>query len=302
MKIKNIFSICFLATFVAIIVSSCEQDDPMEKEQYIKQISLVGAQQSNEGHMTFDLSCVDNGYSQAYVSVAISGTLLPDQDVTVTLSDKIPGAIEEYNRVFLSPTDIKNQELLTSAYQIPSYDAVIKSGESYGRLPINIHTKLLECDSIYALPFRITSVSKYDYRKVDTVLIIAFNLINEYSSSYRWDAYRSTVQGDGTLKDSVPTGQLLNLKAVTEKTIRFYGEGVEEKKDNIAGYCVTFTVKDDNTIAVAAWDETKLIVKNGEGYYDPKTMTFYVQWNYIRDGVEYQVGGTMVSQKGQLQN
>lgn len=302
MKIKNIFSICLIATVVAITVSSCEQDDPMEKEQYIKQISLVGAQQSNEGHTVFDLSCKDDTYSQAYVSVAISGTLRPDQDVTVTLTDDVPGAIDEYNRIFLSPTEVQNRQLPESAYQIPNYNTIIKAGEAYARLPINIQTTSLECDSIYALPFRIKSVSKYDYRKVDTILIMALNLVNEYSHSYRWDAYRSTVHSDGTLTDSVPTGQLLNLKAVSEKSMRFLGEGVEDKKTNIANYGVTLTVKEDNTLSVAAWNSSKLTVKNGSGHYDPKLKTFYVQWNYIRDGVEYQVGGTMVSQKGQLQN
>lgn len=291
---------CLIALLILFGMTSCEQDNPIEKEQYKKEISIVGSQHSNDGYIIFDLACNDNGYSQAYVSVAVSGSLNSNKDIKVKLSDNVPNAIDEYNRVFVASSDIRNKELPKTAYQISDYTAVIKAGNSYGRLPIDIDTKSLEPDSLYALPFKIVEASDYDFRREDTVLIMAINLKNEYSGSYRQETYRSTVQADELLTDSVPMSNLRTLKAISEKVVRFWGEGVTETFDGILDYSVTFTVNADNSVSIAAWDDTKLTVKDGSGYYDAKKATFYVKWNYIRDGVEYQVGGAFVNQKGQL--
>ncbi|MDR1091609.1 MAG: DUF4361 domain-containing protein [Prevotella sp.] len=303
MKTNNIFSACIISIIIAIGISGCEQDNPIDKEQYKKQISIVGAQHNSNGYSTFDLRCKDDGYSEAFVSVAVSGSLRPDKDIIVRLSDDVPGAIDEYNRIYVSSSDIKNRPMPSSAYEIPDYNVIIKAGDTYGNLPVNIRTTDLECDSVYALPFRIVSVSQYDYRRVDTVLIMAINLVNDYSDSYRLDAYQSTVQNDGKLTDSVSMmGQKLTLKAISEKVVRFFGEGVIEEKDNIASHCITLTVNDDNTVNIAAWDVSKLTIKSGSGSYDPQKRIFYLKWNYIKGGVEYQVGGTMINQKALLTN
>lgn len=302
MKKLNILLSYLILIIIVIGGTGCEQENPIDKEQYMKQVSIVGAQHNSNGYTTFDLNCKDEGYAQAFISVAVSGTLPPDRDIVVKLTDDIPGVIDEYNRVYVSSSAIKNRLMPSSFYEISDFTTTIKAGGTYARLPINIRSVDLECDSIYALPFKIMSVSEYDYRRVDTVLIMAVNLINEYSDNYRFDAYRSTVQPDGSLTDSVAMGKILAVKAVSEKVVRFFGEGVTEEKNNIADYCVTLSVKDDNTLDIGAWDTSKLTVKDGSGYYDSKMRIFYLKWNYIRDGIEYQVGGTLANQRGQSGN
>lgn len=289
-------------TLMSICMASCDLENPLDKEQYKKQIYIVGSEYKNEGHSTFDLQCIDDGFSQAYISVAMSGTLTSKNDVHVGISDDVPQAIENYNNIYLSATAEPNTPMPVAFYEVPSAQTTIKAGNVFAQFPINVRTSEIDCDKIYAIPFKITSVSEYEYRKIDTVLIMAFNLVNEYSQNYRLNAYRSVVPNDDTdvYTDSVEMGQLITLKAVSEKVVRFYGEGKSEEKENIDDYCLTLNVGPDNSVTVSAWDDSKLTVTDGSGYYDPQKKTFHVEWKYVRDGVKYHIGGTFVNQKGQL--
>ena len=68
--------------------------------------------------------------------------------------------IELYNKKFkFLATDIKYQGLAASAFEVPSYTTTLKAGETYARVPFKVKTEGLECDSLYAITFKIASSS-----------------------------------------------------------------------------------------------------------------------------------------------
>ena len=78
---KNKYLIILMLGTVLVGAGSCEpQSDPLEHEQYQKEVYLVGAAQDiQDREVSYD------GDGSLYVSVAIGGTQFPGEDVQVTI-------------------------------------------------------------------------------------------------------------------------------------------------------------------------------------------------------------------------
>jgi hypothetical protein len=191
MKIINKLS-CF-AVGISILFSGCTKlEDPLELEQYQKMVYLVGANKStNEGFQIVDLPYGASASETAntYISVGTGGSLVIGKEISVEVAEAGNDAITQYNALYLyKPTDIKYQPLTASFYSIPDRAVTVNTGETYGRMPLSIKTYNLHCDSLYALTFKIATVSDPDYisiRKTDSVLLFSCRLYNNYSGTYQ---------------------------------------------------------------------------------------------------------------------
>ena len=176
-----------LALLLLILLASCKVNNPLDSEQYEKQVYIVGANQSNnEGLSKVEIPYTKSESEEAetYISVGTGGSLKINKDIDVRVDEAGDGAINNYNYLHLfNPTDIRYQKLAPSFYRIPENNVRIKSGEVYGRMPLYIKTAGLQCDSLYAITFKIGSVSDPGYisiRKADTVLMLSFYFVNQY--------------------------------------------------------------------------------------------------------------------------
>lgn len=290
MKLNKI--ICLISLLGGLFIS-CSQENPLEDEQYMKLVYIVGAYDVVN---KFD---VPYGEEQStYVSVATGGSLNIDNDVDVTMTHN-DATIEWYNNKYMIDAAVKYRKLEESAYNIPSMTTTIKAGQIYSRLPFTVNSTGLHCDSLYALTFKIESVSTYTKQPKDTVLIMNLNFTNEFSGSYQMTATKYTLDVNG--EEVIPTSMNLsrNVKAVDKDRVRFINEGIAEPSTSLSreayfqsiyDNAVVFERKPDGSFTAFGWKN--LSVTNAKVTYDDGTFTFC--YDYVSGGKTYRLRGTLV--------
>lgn len=221
-------------SLLLLCFTGCEQQIPMNDLMYPESVYIVGAR---DLIVNRDLHI---GYLQdtVYTSVAVSSSLPLKKEVVVEL-EEFPSAIEDYNSRELGTDDVLYQNLASDIYNFPNPHVVIKKGEEYGVYPIYVRPATLHIDSLYMISLKMKSTSEYTMRtEQDTVLLVKFNLMNEYSGQYYMDGVTKEV---ANLKDSVIYKSPRILQAVEDgNTVRMYHEKNEWTKgatDYRPDYC-----------------------------------------------------------------
>jgi hypothetical protein len=302
MKFKNVITVLFaISTLFA-----CSVVDPLADEQYQKDIYIVGAYNKVA---TFDLPY---GKAQdAFVSIAVSGTLNIDHDVNVTLAGN-NSIIDWYNGRYMLDAPVKYQQLDNATVVIPSWKTTIHAGDTYARLPFTVNSTGLHCDSLYAIGLAIESVSDYRKSTEDTALVLTFKLINDFSGNYRMEATKTKLRED-TLdgKDvqwveegmAIPVSIQRNLTAVSADTVRFFHEKTKETLAEysnswdpgadyfkaINDYCITFgKMEGSNRFTVEPYAAFPVI--EGEATFDNGTFNF--SYDYTEGSTRYRMKGS----------
>ena len=292
----------FFSMLIAITFSACEADDPMASEQYRKEIYIVGAYNNV---LSFDLPYGEN--QDAFISLAVSGTLKIDRDVNITLKHD-DDIISWYNDKYMLDAPVKYQQLEPGSIHIPSWTTTIKAGEIYAHLPFTVSSTGLHCDSLYAVTFTIESVSDYMGSGKDTTLILTLNLTNEFSGVYQMEAAKTTLVEDEEGQWSeiglpVPVVTLRTLTAVSADTVRFFHEKEKETLSEysnswnpgedyfnaINNFCIQFgKVAGTNTFTVEPWGVMDII--DGEAIFSNNIFTFW--YDYMQGTTRYRMKGT----------
>lgn len=276
---KTIKSILCLAA-VALTVVGCDDNLPIDKEQYKKVVYLTRAidEVKNEYvNYAYDRDTV-------YISVSVGGSTHTDRDIRVTFRED-DEAIARYNKRNLSATDIQNRHLPTAAYEYPQDDVVIKAGQTTAIYPVYIYPENLHCDSLYMIPVSIASVSEYEMRtEIDTVLLAKINMVNSYSGKYHIRGSIINLETESKQAYDVPR----NMVATNKNSIRGYHES-PETKNYLQTSTFTISVNDDNSLVFAPWNTFD--ITTGGGTYLPKMKLFDLWYEYTSNNVKYRVEG-----------
>lgn len=291
MKMNKYFSAIILGTAL-VGMSACEpQTDPLENEQYKKEVYLVGAAQDIQDK---EISYAGDG--SLYVSAAIGGTQFPDQDVTVTLGLADNAKMASYNYKNFSDADVKYQPLPADWYNFPSWTGTIKAGDVYCRIPLTVNTEKIHPDSLYVIPLKIVSTSAYSIVKTDTTLLVHPKMVNDYSGAYTFEGTTWQMKnGEKDINSASSTTTIRNATALNASTIRLYQKVIAEKVANVAANCYNIRVNADNTLTVTAYD--KLAITDGGGKYDPDKGIFTFWYTYTEGGKEYRTEATLTKSK-----
>ena len=273
----------YIIAALAIILAACNDENPIDVEQYYKQLYIVGADASM---ITREVS-YDSLSTDIFVSVAIGGSLPADDDVTITLAEA-PEGIDTYNRKNLSVNQTQYQALPAAAYAREPAGATLKRGDVYVKFPITVYPTGLHCDSLYAIPLKIATVSRYVARAADSVLLVRVLPVNALAGIY-FSLSTRQVLPDGAPSSAV--GLSRTLSAVDATAVRFIHE-VAEVSDNISSSAIIIRVNPDNTLALAPWDAFPLT--GGGGTYDPLATTFTYWYTYTSGATTYRVEGQFV--------
>jgi hypothetical protein len=281
-----------------VTITACSKEDsPLDEEQYIKQVYIVGADETtNMGMSNVEIPYNDSEEQRTFISIATGGSLNIDRDITVTIAEAGIEPVNDYNFKYLEESDIQYRMLGQSVYRLPDKNVGIKEGEIYGRMPVYINTAGLHCDSLYALTFKISSVSNPDYisiRQEDTVLIQTYTFINDYSGTYQSEGYYYQWVDGKAFGDSTSIAATRILKATNVNTVRLFHLAYTESDANIDPYAFTLSVSSDNSVKVNAWGS--LDITDGGGFYSPDDKTFTIWYNYKADNREYQFSGTFTN-------
>lgn len=302
----------------AIIYSSCEISDPMESEQYRKDVYIIGA---TEKVKVFNLAY--GAEQETFISLSISGTHKIDRDITIKLEEK-NDLIEWYNNKFLLDDSVKYRRLDSDLFTIPSWEVTLKAGEIHTNFPFSINSSSLHCDSLYAITFAIESVSDHQISESGHELIFTLQLTNPYSGEYNMDAKKFEVlqelQTDGTTQwVEQGGGSTVNvmriLTACSANEVRFFHEATKQKlseygdswdpdKDYfnaIENSCIRFVRNgDSNTFRVESWDLMNVL--EGEADFNEEKIigkeknsiiyTFNFWYDYMDGPTRYRMKGT----------
>lgn len=273
-------------------MASCEpQADPLENEQYQKEVYLVGAAQDIQ-----DKEVSYAGDGSLYVSAAIGGTTFPDHDVQVTIGLASEEKMNLYNYKNLSADDVQFQTLPAEWYNFPSWTGTIKAGEVYCRIPFTINTEKLHADSLYVIPLKVVSTSHYSAVQKDTVLLVHPKMVNDYSGSYTFEGTTWQLKdGEKINSTASATTTIRTATALNASTIRLFQKVVLEKVKNVADNCYNIRVNADNTLSISGYD--KLAITDGGGNYDPSTSIFKFWYTYTDGGKQYRTEATLTKSK-----
>lgn len=278
---NKVFKIVSLLALPLMTLTGC-YEEVVDEEQYQKEVYIVGA---------IDMvQTVEIKYSEeiqdTYIPVAVGGTRPTDRDITVTMTEQ-DEAIDYYNEKYIAESKTKYQKLESSLYSIPSPTVVLPTGATYARFPVQVKTAELDCDLLYALTFKIASVSEYAINKSDSVLILSFKLTNDYSGSYQMDATK-TEQVAGAKGTTL--NMVRELTAINQNTVRIFNQTAEEEA-NRANSCFTIKVNSDNSLTIEKWANST--ISQGGGTYDPETKVYEFWYDYTENGKVFKVEGTL---------
>lgn len=301
-KNKLYFIFSLLST---VLFAACEVVDPMDSEQYQKDIYIIGAHSKVASY-----NVLYGNEQEAFLSISASGTQKVDRSVDITLkhNDEI---IDWYNNKYMLDAPVKYRQLPQELIKLPSWSVTLKAGELYTRFPLNLNTLSLHCDSLYAIGFAIESTSDYQISADGAELMFTLKLTNPYSGSYHLDASKTglkeNVLPNGTIEWietglAVPISIQRALTAVSETTVRFFHE---KNKETLAEYsnswnpgqdyfnaikefCVNFVQVSDNKFSVEAWNSMQIMA--GEAIYDNGTFTFW--YDYVEGANRSRIQGT----------
>lgn len=304
MKRNKIYFILVLLSTVLFV--ACEVIDPMESEQYQKDIYIIGA---NTKVSSFDIPYGNE--EEAFVSLSASGSQKVEKDVVITLkrNDEI---VNWYNAKYMPDAPVKYQQLPLELINLTSWTATLKAGELYTRFPFSLNTTQLHCDSLYAIGFAIESTSDYQISENGSELIFTLKLTNSYSGSYHLDATKTTLKEEelpnGTTEwveqgMPIPISTQRTLTAASSTTVRFFHDKTKETlaeysnswdpgKDYfeaIKNLCINFVQISDNKFTVKAWED--MLIVDGEAEYNNGTFTFW--YDYMDGEARYRMQGTL---------
>lgn len=272
--------------FLLLHLWSCNEN-PIDSEQYKKRIYIV---KSIDKVYTSDLKYSDS-IQETFVSVAISGSQPQDQNVKIEL-ELVPEAVGIYNEKYIGRWSSKPYYTVMPDrfYSIPSMETeMYAGGETFARLPILMNTADIHCDSTYTIPIAIKSVSAYEVNTEISSLLMAFNMVNDYSGIYQMIG-KKTETANG---NSSNIGKSKTLKAISEKAVRMFIEASkDDDKTLIPSTNVVITVASDNSVAVTPWDaaNANFTITGSGGTYNPANKSFNIWYSYTdTSGKEFKI-------------
>lgn len=300
MKKKKLYILLAAAVLAAgNALTSCSVENPLDEEQYVKKVSIVGA------YNIIQTKKVNySGDGSFYTSVSIGGSLPPATDVNVTLGLADPGNLVAYNRKNVLPGEIKYQDLPADWYKLDSWITTVKAGELYARVPITVDVSKIEADSLYVIPLEIKSVSAYEKVDADTVLLLNIKMINNYSGTYNYTGtVTKIVNGEPDLGSVSKVNATRTLTAIDAGTVRLYKNSDVQKMENLDASAYTMTINSDNSVTIKPWKD--LNITEGSGTFDPEKNEFKIKYTTVENGTTYlteatiETGETGVTDKDQ---
>lgn len=288
MKKKTLYTLLAAAVLAAgSTLTSCSVENPLDEEQYVKKVSIVGA------YNIIQTKKVNySGDGSFYTSVSIGGSLPPETDVNVTLGLADPENLVAYNRKNVLPGEIKYQDLPTDWYKLDNWTTTIKAGELYARVPITVDVSKIEADSLYVIPLEIKSVSAYEKVDADTVLLLNIKMINNYSGTYNYTGtVTKIVNGEPDLGSVSKVNATRTLTAIDAGTVRLYKNSDVQKMENLDASAYTMTINSDNSVTIKPWKD--LNITESSGTFDPEKNEFKIKYTTVENGTTYLTEATI---------
>lgn len=263
----------FIACIVVFGFSSCDSDSIYQEEQYKTLVYL--------------LSGADNVYATSYtlneeepvryVSIGCGGSNSNEEDITITLEPN-PDMLDRYNSLNYNYESEYAKLLPADRYEIESYSVTLPANSDYhyARMPVKVRPLGLSPDSIYFIPMRIKSVSRYDVNEDKSDVLFRVTIENDYAEQLVPTYYVKS--GTMTNPITVLSGTKLVQPLDSNKVRMFIGNeiyGTLTTEADIERLSVVVQINEDNSLTVTPYGSMEVeMLDNVNGYnrYIPDLM------------------------------
>jgi len=275
--------IMFSLSLVTLLAGCGEDESPMSRELYPQKVYIVGAR-NQVINRNIDLG---NSPDTISIAVAVSGSLPLVKDVTVTLAEN-PDEVILYNARNVSGAAVQFRKPNAAVYSYPIDQVTIKAGEVYNTYPIYVNPATLQCDSLYMIPLRLSTISDYELSDNDTTVLVRLNLINQYSGLYY---VKGMLRSKTNPNDSVVYRMARNLVATDNgNTVRMYHFNNQTDQYRPT-HTFKITVNSDNSLSFATWNQ--FIIHDGGGTYHPAVKLYEFWYEYDNKGTRWRAEGVL---------
>lgn len=231
--------IMFLSLVMGLAMVSCEGSFDFRKEQYKKVVYIMGG--TDDFHV-FDRSManLENEKDTIYITVGVGGTLQPDQDVAVSITEA-DSLFHAYNKSNYDVDESKFAQMLKpSYYTIPSKKTVIKSGTSTAVIPVILNDlHKLSPDTTYLLNYKIGDISAYEKSDKNSEALFRIYYKNRWSNTKKIPIYNVSAKQMSYKNNAIQTDTTIiaaspKVFPLTKNSVRVVvGSMKYEKKEEI---------------------------------------------------------------------
>jgi hypothetical protein len=278
----------FIACIVVFGFSGCNTDSIYQEEQYKTLVYLL----SGSDNVFATSYTLNEDEPVRYVSIGCGGSNSNEQDITVTL-EPYPEMLDKYNSLNYDYQSEYAKLLPADRYEIESYSVTLpaKSNYHYARLPIKVRPLGLSPDSLYFIPLRIKSVSRYDVNEEKRDVLFRVAIENDYAEQLVPTYYVKS--GSMTNPITVLSGTKLVQPLEKDKVRMFVGNeiyGSTTTVEDIERLSIVVQINEDNSLTITPYGSMEVeMLDNVNGYnrYVPdlvqgtsKQRVFYLNYRF----------------------
>lgn len=278
----------FIACIVVFGFSGCNTDSIYQEEQYKTLVYLL----SGSDNVFATSYTLNEDEPVRYVSIGCGGSNSNEQDITVTL-EPYPEMLDKYNSLNYNYQSEYAKLLPADRYEIESYSVTLpaKSNYHYARLPIKVRPLGLSPDSLYFIPLRIKSVSRYDVNEEKRDVLFRVAIENDYAEQLVPTYYVKS--GSMTDPITVLSGTKLVQPLEKDKVRMFVGNeiyGSTTTVEDIERLSIVVQINEDNSLTITPYGSMEVeMLDNVNGYnrYVPdlvqgtsKQRVFYLNYRF----------------------
>ena len=278
----------FIACIVVFGFSGCNTDSIYQEEQYKTLVYLL----SGPDNVFATSYTLNEDEPVRYVSIGCGGSNSNEQDITVTL-EPYPEMLDKYNSLNYDYQSEYAKLLPADRYEIESYSVTLpaKSNYHYARLPIKVRPLGLSPDSLYFIPLRIKSVSRYDVNEEKRDVLFRVAIENDYAEQLVPTYYVKS--GSMTNPITVLSGTKLVQPLEKDKVRMFVGNeiyGSTTTVEDIERLSIVVQINEDNSLTITPYGSMEVeMLDNVNGYnrYVPdlvqgtsKQRVFYLNYRF----------------------
>lgn len=278
----------FIACIVVFGLSGCNTDSIYQEEQYKTLVYLL----SGSDNVFATSYTLNEDEPVRYVSIGCGGSNSNEQDITVTL-EPYTEMLDKYNSLNYNYQSEYAKLLPADRYEIESYSVTLpaKSNYHYARLPIKVRPLGLSPDSLYFIPLRIKSVSRYDVNEEKRDVLFRVAIENDYAEQLVPTYYVKS--GSMTDPITVLSGTKLVQPLEKDKVRMFVGNeiyGSTTTVEDIERLSIVVQINEDNSLTITPYGSMEVeMLDNVNGYnrYVPdlvqgtsKQRVFYLNYRF----------------------
>ncbi len=277
-----------ITCIVALRLIGCNTDDIYQDEQYKTLVYLLsGAENVYATSYT-----LNEEEPVRYVTIGCGGSNSNEQEITVTLEPN-PDMLDKFNSLNYNYQSEYAKLLPADRYEIESYTVTLPANSDYHyvRMPVKVRALGLSPDSIYFIPLKIKSVSRYDVNEDKSDVLFRVAIENDYAQQLVPTYYAKS--GTMTNPVTVLSGAKLVQPLEKDKVRMFIGNetyGSATTVADIERLSVVVQIKEDNSLLVTPYGSMEVeMLDNVNGYnqYVPellqgtsKQRVFYLNYRF----------------------